>query len=439
MSTALLLLAGCTAMSGPARLEHGDRPVAFAGLLSKDPTGVKRRYVLQVHGINTTDNNAYANQLLGRIPDHGYVLKSSQDWTDVPLGATWTVRTPGRTSCTAKHPDCQYQTFGQYRRDVYVRGAETLTVYSYYWRADLWTILTPYLQPDIDSNSAPAFRFPSTRKSLFNATLKAGLMDNGFSDAAGYLSVLGRLERAGLESTICLMMADAGDFRIADQSLGNHCLQRLQPQMASLAAAPVEFDFLSHSLGSRMLFDVLSRYDPSEGERDETAQGARWVILNRSRNFFMAANQMPLLAVTDMAVRSDNESRASPRAAAEPGAEPPDHGGLAGMLSLRAETADRVGLGGAVAPQTEQLAVIAFQDPDDFLGFKASDALPGKPQGGPVIIDVVHRNAPQWGFLFEWPTIAHDHELREPHSLQMILCGATAGADGVLRAAACPG
>ena len=83
-------------------------------------------------------------------------------------------------------------------------------------------------------------------------------MDNGFSDAVGYLSVLGRLERAVLKSALCVMVADAAGVSAPQGAQSEGCLAALAPQMGALASTPVEFDFLSHSLGSRMLFHVLS-------------------------------------------------------------------------------------------------------------------------------------------------------------------------------------
>jgi hypothetical protein len=434
LSVVLPLMAGCTALSGPARLENPGQSAAFSGLASSSVQGATRRYVLQVHGIDTPDRDAYANQLLDPISRRGYARRSSSDWKDARLGHTWTVRGPGLAGCGERHPGCRFDAFGQYKRDVFVRGGDVLTVYSYYWRADLRDIMGQYLQSDIDSNTAPKYRFPSPKKSLLNAGMKASVMDNGFSDAVGYLSVLGRIERAGLESALCVMVADAAGADDLEGAQGDDCLAALAPRMGALASAPVEFDFLSHSLGSRMLFDVLSPYDPASGARRDAALEARWVILARSRAFFMAANQLPLLAVSDMTVGETGPGRA-PAAEA---AFAPQARGLAGMLSLRAQGARPPNLVGVHAPSTDQLAVIAFQDPDDFLGFKASDTLLGSTPEGVKIIDVVHRNAPQWAYLFAWPTIAHDHELREPNSLNIILCGARAGADGRLAALPCP-
>jgi hypothetical protein len=266
---------------------------------------------------------------------------------------------------------------------------------------------------------------------LANAYLKANLMDAGFSEAAGYLSPLGALEREGLESTLCLMFADALDLAEAkDVPPGAHCLEALAPMIRSQGANDVEFDFLSHSLGSRMLYDVLSPYDPATTRlRDKGAVRARRILVRRTKSFFMAANQLPLLAVGDLVVSpAQGQAAAAPR-------------GLASVLSLRAENASAPDNEGQSHPvkSTPSLTVLAFQDPDDILGFKASDAAPSPDPDAPRILDIAHRNAPQWAYLFEWPTFAHDHELRQSQSLALILCGGHAGADGVLTPDRCPG
>ena len=54
-----------------------------------------------------------------------------------------------------------------------------------------------------------------------------------------------------------------------------------------------------------------------------------------------------------------------------------------------------------------------------------------------TFVDVLHRNMLQWAFLFAMPELAHDHELQEPNSLKMILCGADAGPDGWLKPRDC--
>ncbi len=430
----------CTSLRGPAQVSNASGPVAFSGLLSEGDEGVNRRFILQVHGIDTPKRDDFRKQLTDQFPWHGYKLVSSTGWQDVPIGDALKVQGPG---LKCDQPDCTFPEFGQYERDTFSRGPETVSVYSYYWRKDLHRIIDGYLKPDMDANSPPQYRFPSTRKSLLNALLKFNLMDNGFSDAASYLSPLGRLERAGLESTLCMMFADAlGTPEAKAVPLTPNCFDALAPMVTAPALNAVEFDFLSHSLGSRMLFDVLSPYNPATGrDRDSGAIQARRVLLHRTRNFFMAANQLPLLALADLTVTpAVVESEPGPMGAAS-FAPALMQKNLRGMFALRqapVAAPNEFGQMTAIKATESGLTVLAFQDPDDFLGFKASDAFPSKDPNTPAIVDIVHRNTDQWAWLIANPLDAHDHELEEPNSLQMILCGAWSDQNGSLKARSCP-
>jgi hypothetical protein len=251
-------------------------------------------------------------------------------------------------------------------------------------------------------------------------------MFDRISDAVGYLSSIGKLEREGMETAICAMLSDS--IGTKEPPLGTGCLGEFRP--ADLTRLQdVEFNFLSHSLGSRMLYDVLSGAIPENGIRrpgNETC--VRSAIRIRTHELIMAANQMPLLAASEFHVMPAKEA----------------HGGQLPPSNLPPEA--RTAFVNLTQPDCAQMAdssgrrphltVIAFQDPDDILGFKASDAVLGT-DDDITIIDVLHRNANQWAFLFASPAKAHDHELKERHSRQMILCGADELSDGSLRARKC--
>ena len=110
--------------------------------------------------------------------------------------------------CDPPHADCRFEAFGRYRKDVFVNRVtgDRVVVFSYSWRDDLWSITGHYVEPDIQDNTLSG---PTTAHSLANAFLKVKVMDEGFSDAVGYLSNLGVLEREGIETAICAMLADA--------------------------------------------------------------------------------------------------------------------------------------------------------------------------------------------------------------------------------------
>jgi hypothetical protein len=415
-------LAGCTAMSGPAHIDgfQGRQGQAFSGLLPGSSGTPVPRYIFQIHGIDTPTPDEWAGRLTDQIPKHGYVRISplAPPWNDAPLSKSVTIKLADLTT--------SFDHFGQYRKDVFVRetDGETVVVYSYYWRHDLWLVMQPFLAADIQANSTASWT-PNTKKSLLNSMIKAGLMDEGLSDAAGYLSPMGSLEREGIETTLCAMFADA--IGVQHVPVGTGCLA----QLATNNPLPdkVEFAFLSHSLGSRMLLDVLSTRDPELGARGLADVAARGFLRVHTRNFFMAANQLPLLVVGDATIQP---LPVGPPALPVGPAQPSD------FFDLHAPPGPPR-LGVAPAPPI-QLDVIAFQDPDDFLGFKASDSVLGHAQPGVLeFTDIVHRNTPQMLYVLSWPVGAHDRELEEPNSRQMILCGASVDTAGRLSAEHCPG
>ena len=445
---ALLAAAGvaaCTSPAGPARIDNYNRPAgpAFPGLLPAPDSHVARRFIFQVHGIHT-ENEDWGNSLLDKIPAYGYVHRGKGPWSPARLAEPR--RLIGQALPCTGNPTCTFPAFGKYKKDVFTSTTanEEIVVFTYFWRGDLWSVTGPYLQPDIQSNATKGL-FPSTRKSLINAAIKGGLVDNGLSDAAGYLSGVGELEREGLESALCAMFADAIATEAARRvPPGEGCLASLY-QFDNAMPDQIEFNFLSHSLGSRMLYDVLSGEDAqTKAPRAADAVGARRTIANHTRTFFMAANQLPLLAVASINVDRPGAGLApSPPGAgvAPPVADATHPTALSltrraqGFFNLRAASPDARHPG---APKTE-LTVVAFQDPDDLLGYKASDGVTPDPAHAITFVDVVHRNTSQWLFLLASPLSAHDNELNEPHSRQMILCGARADSGGKLTANRCAG
>jgi hypothetical protein len=182
-----------------------------------------------------------------------------------------------------------------------------------------------------------------------------------------------------------------------------------------------------------MLYDVLSEQSTeTKAPRSDDELLARQFLVDRARTMMMAANQLPLLAVSGVTIVP---------ATSPPNAAPQPTGPPAGFLDLRrrGDPGDKAGIRAFSDAKFRELSVVAFQDPDDLLGFKASDALIGDPQPGVRFVDVLHRNTPQWLFLLAWPPDAHDHELEEPNSLHMILCGARADATGNLTPDQCVG
>lgn len=427
-----LPLAGCTALRGPAYIEDGaggpQKANHFPGLLpAADDPHSKRRYIFQIHGIQAL-TDAWAEELFKGIVAQGYIRTDGKP-VDALLKDPMVVSGRG-LNCASRRIDpvapCVFNRFGVYWKTVFTNPdtSDQVIVFSYRWRDDLWRITGQYVGPDRTANTLPSWLL-TTRKSQINAGLKATLLDNGISDAAGYLSPMHDLAREGIETALCAMYADAlgSPGAAAQPPHGKGCLNLLANAGPSTNPNAVEFNFLSHSLGSRMLYDVLST---DTAPPPDDGQSARALLAQRTRTFFMAANQLPLLAPVGINISPAVETEAD--VAAAPGRR--------GFFSARPKAGAELPVeAGAVI--TLPLTIIAFQDPDDLLGYKASDAVVADPQDNVSFVDVVHRNTAQILFVLARPDLAHDHELIEPHSLKMILCGASAGEGGRLKAHDC--
>ncbi|MDP3748514.1 MAG: hypothetical protein Q8Q88_15855 [Phenylobacterium sp.] len=435
---AAILLAGCTAMSGGARLEPAPHQVqAFGGVLrgvnETQDEPARRRFIFNIHGMGPTSAD-YNKPLWEHLVRAGYARDNQGAWTPAPLGeGAYRLRGEGfKCSPTpdARHdPPCAYRTFGKYRVDVFSRSKgsvrEEVYVYTYFWEADLWALQAPYLTGDLQEPILP-------RQGIGNGLLKRYVMDHGFSDAVAYLGPGGNLVREGVRGAVCVMMKHAMKARGAseppppDPLGGSHCLEVLGDGFE--VPIDVEFSFISHSLGSRMLLDALAPYTtPTAG-----AVGARSVksdislqkLADRTRTFFMAANQVPLLGIGRVELISTTS--------------PPPPGASEGRSFLDFKLGKAPREKAAVSPILE-LDVVAFWDPGDLLGFKVDGGMAQREFEGPGVTytTVAHRNTPQWAFLFSWPSAAHDREMETASAYRLILCGGDVGASGRLKPRPC--
>jgi hypothetical protein len=266
------------------------------------------------------------------------------------------------------------------------------------------------------------------RPAVANTYLKHDLMDGGFSDAATYAGPAGELARAGISSVLCTMALEA-----AGKGFHPEAAHSLRTCGDGLDTGPdVEFSYVSHSLGSRMLFDVLAPRAPLEDAAASAERGsARGLLIDRGRTIFMAANQLPLLALARIQLSGDpaggpKSASASPATAdaAAAGAAPVDP--VVSLLQAKRRFEGYTDKRKPGPPPADSLQVIDFLDPDDILGFQASDTSKAQAE----FIDVSHRNAAQFFWAVTWPGTAHDHELKRPETRQMILCGARIRANG---------
>ena len=364
---AAMALAGCTALAGGARLESAPATtsgkVAFHGLLpaQEDPGGSRVRYVFVIHGMGDTAPT-YSDDLLAAIAGR-YRHAAGEAYAPVTIDPAFKVSSEA-FACTSDAPPCRYDHFGELKVDRYEGNGRRIVVFTYFWNDDLWKIQEPFLHADLESDSAAAL----------NNSLKHNTIDRGFGDAAAYLGPAKQLVSAGVERAVCAMLRDAASG-LANPPAPKPCAFSELTAADAQGFGKIDYSFVSFSLGSRMLFDVLS---PQTGTTGDAL--ARSGLAARTRSFFMLANQLPLLGLGDVTVTREPRTSATSDApivmpvsgATTTGPCSRSFFSAAGCLHGKgASTSDVAGF----TPLAEGLEVVAFHQPEDLLGFRASGGL----------------------------------------------------------------
>lgn len=191
--------------------------------------------------------------------------------------------------------------------------------------------------------------------------------------------------------------------------------QKENAELAGSQAAQVPLVVISHSMGSKLLFDTLLRMT-SEDSASPAARLARQAV-DRLRYLVMAANQIPLLAMADQPLAAGKEMRAP--------AAPPDS--LQQLLALRrAGAAVAMTTPAKAGVVTPPLVLVGFTDPNDLLSY----TLPPQRYDGPgvEVFNILVSNAPTWLGLLERPDLAHLDYLGNPDVERLIVCGQPASA-----------
>lgn len=428
---ATMTLAGC-ASAGDARLENytaDSEKDVFGGLLRPlHGQSPKIRYVFHIHGMGLTERT-FREKLASHLEAKDFQRVAEPGWRPALLPRALRAQGPGlecdRPWRDPRDPDagqvdapCEFPSFGEYAVDRFTRAdGEQVHLFTYYWHRDLWRLQEPHLRADM-----------ARRKARWTGKLKDEIVSGGLSDAAVYVGAGGPLVRAGIGSALCAMALDAAG-RTA-QGPADRDLSSCTRAGGSRAFGPAnrEFHYVTHSLGSRMLFDVLAPpARPAEFAETSSTETARGYLVSRARLVFMAANQLPLLAPALLEISPAPTIESS---SAETVVSAACRSSIS-LLAARCELEERT----ESARQEPPLQVVAFADPDDLLGFRASDAAGERDDLS--FLDVTHRNTPKWFGLFVLPQEAHDKELERPETTAMILCGAVAAKDGALRPRSC--
>jgi len=216
--------------------------------------------------------------------------------------------------------------------------------------------------------------FTPTRASL-NARFKDGLVDDCLSDALVYQGVA----------------RDDMQRRMRDAIL--------QVLGASDSAPGVPLVVISHSMGSKILFDTLLRMS-AEAPGSRAALVAQQAV-DRLRLLMMASNQIPLLSLADQQIAASLLAPAAPD-------------------SLQQLLQQRLARKGTTAAD-QRLTLVAFTDPSDLLSYTLQTEKYASQ--GVAVYNILVSNAPTYFGLLERPDYAHENYLTNPDVGRLISCG----------------
>lgn len=181
------------------------------------------------------------------------------------------------------------------RRVVELRNGNTITIYRFQWDDAMWNgaewFHLGYDDPLPSRNGQKmghvGYDDPDSLRASLNSQLKSSVVTYGLTDAALYMSPVGGMMREGVQAAVCAALMDGFD---AELQKGKPATASRLCTTTSTAQAPLFV--MSHSLGSRIVFDTLiSDLSPVLADRIEQGTSGRGIELH------MFANQIPLVGV----------------------------------------------------------------------------------------------------------------------------------------------
>ncbi|MHB2060514.1 hypothetical protein [Pseudomonas monsensis] len=296
----------------------------------------------------------------------------------------------------------------------------------------------------------PDPRIPSTVQApprlWLDKTIKEQVFDRNLSDAIVYTGTYGETMVRGLAEGIC--------HAITPTANNEKCIW---PSAQESENNPHKNLFVTHSLGSRMTYDMFlhlldqttdSMTNPIPWEERKIAQGFIENMLANTPAFYMMANQLSLLGLANVPPQArSNDGVARPffwqlfplddldsqSNSSQATSGPQVYGNVFLQLANLKETAEK-----RSAKPSYRLQIVSFNDTNDLLTwhiprwYANAVATPG---GRPRIdvTDVFVQNAPKL-LIMESPEHAHVDYFKNPDVRDIIRCGAARGE--VLK---CPG
>lgn len=248
-------------------------------------------------------------------------------------------------------------------------------------------------------------------RAFLNALMKDDVMVAGMTDAVLSVGPLGAAARDAIRQGLCIMAADAleaprrdpGDPRcqLTDATLARYG----GPGEVVAHLDQHEFAMLTYSLGSFLLLDALDEFRlwPEDLGPPELTCELMPALLDAAP-VFMFSNQVSLLVT------------AHPQFGCDPDTNCTIHALVGDRRVLLRDPRDR---GVAAAPQNacstrSTMQLVAFNDPNDIMGYRLPDYLADAPLVGSVV-NIRVRNPAFWipGLLSN-PVAAHTNHGRNP-------------------------
>lgn len=308
----------------------------------------------------------------------------------------------------------------------------TIDYYAYWWNDDAKEVQAPFVRKDVTDEYRQ-------ERVLLNRTIKQVMMNDGLNDAALYTGTMGAVMREGTRHALCLMTLDLRKRLPRGHSVTNPC-SRLETTAANVLRGR-NVVLMTQSLGSRILFDSLSQFDDANtviSTKQLSAQATAVNIADDIRDtgplVYMSANQLPLLAVSQLQVTpKSSPHRRSIAGTAPPTASEPNFFQLltappTGPATARVANSEK--RADESARRVNDSRIVAFYDPNDMLGYRAGDHLPLKQRQR--IFEITQHYAVPW-LVFALPQNAHDQSFAQDKGRQIVMCGAIRSAGGGLK------
>jgi hypothetical protein len=279
--------------------------------------------------------------------------------------------------------------------------------------------------------------YPYSRETL-NRLIKESTLDSALSDAIIYVGTYGVKIEQGVAEVLCRLVS-AKNYAGTD---------RCQWRDADASKLHSPFIFMTHSLGSRIIFDTLLDLDghptretgPIVEDIGKDGRLAVEQIILNTRSIYMFANQLPILTLADVPPTRKSDSTPSvidlthfkdtderrklggPSAPASSVTKERSAPHLLWFATVKSS------LGPSQERQTVKLDVVAFSDPNDLLSYTIPPWF--EQDMGNLqfqITNVSVQNSFHWFNLIESPTAAHGDYMVNSAVWKVIRCGATNG------------